>query len=208
MAQSSSKSASRKTNPANFLEAFRELSRETISEAKTQITKIVASDIPQSFGLGSSSGTLSPNESFSMDDLRKAEQSGQQKAENKFDRELQQMRAEERSRLLRQESANKEQLKALQAELKQLVKSAGELSSEVQVATMQATVNPGVYHKNFFAHLRSVIAALRHKVESSKNWLATSNSRAKKQSYFWGSVKKSGTSFLLSSERYMVTSTG
>ena len=203
----STKAQTRKPAPENFLEAFRELSRDAVSEAKTQITRIATNDIPQSFGLGSS-GTLNPNESLSMDALRQAEMRGEQNAENKFDTRLSQMRQEERASLMRQESMVKDQIKSIQEEIRSLAKSAGGLAQEVQVATMQATVNPGAYQRNFFIHLKTLIITLHQRTESSRNWLATSNSRAGKKGGYWNQVKSSGTKFMLSSERYMVTSTG
>jgi hypothetical protein len=78
------------------------------------------------------------------------------------------------------------------------------------VAAMQAPVNPGIYHQNFFASLRTFISNMRLRIQESRNWLAASNARASKKgkSAYWTQAKQSGTKFTLSSERYMVTSTG
>ena len=89
-----------------------------------------------------------------------------------------------------------------------MAKSIGELGKEVQVATMQSVVNPGNYHRNFFETLRNLIQTLRLKVTESRNWVAASNARAKQKKGYWAQAKTSGTKFTLSSERYMVTSTG
>jgi len=203
----SSKPKNQVQTSENFLEALRGLGRSVVTEVKTQAQKAVATDVPQSFGLGGS-GTLNPNESFSLSQLDHAEKKGEQKAEAKFNQQLIQMQEQERARLIRSEAAAKEQIKALQEEIRSFAQSVGEFAQEVQIAASQAPVNPGVYHKNFFLHLRSLIQSLRQRVESSRDWLHATNTRGKKQNFYWGQVKKSGTKFMLSSERYMVTSTG
>lgn len=194
-------------SPENFLEALRGLGKSVSDEIISQAKSVVSEDIPESFG-ANTSGTLKPNEAFSLNDVQSAEKSGFNRAESEFTQRLSQMRQMEYNRLLQQESASKKQIQGIREEIAKLAKSMGELAQEVQVATLQAPTNPGIYHKNFYAHLRSVIASLRAKVESSKNWLHASNSRAGKKSGYWSQVSSSGTKFMLSSERYMVTSTG
>ncbi len=194
-------------SPENFLEALRGLGKSTVSEAKSQARKAVVSDIPESFGFGPS-GTLKPNESLTVNDLQNAQERGYREAESDYSRQLFQMREREHSHLMQQETAAKQQIIGIQQEIRSLAKSLGDFAQEVEVATIQTPVNPGIYHKNFYAHLRSVISLLRQKVESSKNWLAATNTRAQKKGFYWSQVGKSGTKFMLSSERYMVTSTG
>lgn len=191
----------------NFLEALRDLGKTTVQEGRNQIRQAVTSDVPEMFGI-SSHGTIKPNESFSVDQIQKAEQKGESQAEARFAQRLNQLRDEERAKLAREEAQNKEQIKAIQAEIANLTKAAGELFKEVEIAAVQAPVNPGIYHKNFFTQLRSLIVNLRRRVQDSKEWLSVSNSRAGKRGHFWGQVQKSGTSYMLSSERYTVMSTG
>jgi hypothetical protein len=169
---------------------------------------MVTQDLPESFGVKPTSGTLHPSESVSLDALQRAEADGARKAESMYNARLSAMREEERARLLRQEAQNREQIKVIQEEIRLLAKSSGELSIEVETATYQATLNPGVYHKNFFSHLKSLLVAIRKKVVDSRHWLAEHNTRARKKGFYWGQVQKSGTKFMLSAERYMVTSTG
>lgn len=192
----------RRPAPTNFLEALTGLSKNVGEEAKIQVTKAFTQDIPQALGM---SGTIQPNESYSMSDIEAAERRGEQRAKTGFSNRLEQ----ERLVFLRSENDKKAQIENIMAEIHQLAKAVGDLGKEVQVASMQAPVNPGVYHRNFFSQLRSFIADIRKKVQESKHWLATANSRANKQKgYFWGQAQKSGTKFLLSQERYMVTTTG
>ncbi len=206
---SNSKSGRRQRvqSPENFLEALRGLGKSTVNEIKTQSAKILKNDLPESFGLAPS-GTLKPNESLRMDDMQAAEEKGYEEAEREFSLKLHRQWEQEHQRLLQAETASKQQIQSILTEIRQLAKSMGDFAQEVQVAAIQAPVNPGIYHKNFYAHLKSLITALRQKAESSKNWLAAANNRAGKKGYYWNQVGKSGTKYMLSSERYMVTSTG
>ncbi len=187
--------------PDSFLEALQELGKGVVSEAKIQVSNIVTQDIPQSFGF---SGDLQPNQPVSLDALKQAESAGERKAEARFNNRLQ----KERLLYLRSEQETKQQITSLLQEIQMLAKTTGQMAHEVQIATMQAVVNPGVYHRSFFEQLRTFIKAIRAKVQESRNWLATHSQRASKRSYYWGQVGASGSKFLLSSERYMVTSTG
>lgn len=206
MAPASSRS---KRAPANFLEALKDLGRESVSEAKIQVRQIVSQDLPEAFGLAQpASGTIRPNESVSISDLQQAESRGEKKAEARFQARLRQIQEEETSLRQKQESQLRQTIQSIQSEIKSLAKSAGSLAHEVEIAAAQAPANPGVYHLSFFQQLKSLIVTLRRRVEDSSHWLAVTNSRAKRKSYYWGQVGKSGTKFMLSSERYMVTSTG
>lgn len=184
--------------PDSFLEALRDLRTSATSEAKIQIKKAITSDIPEAFGL------LTPNQPVSMEQIQAAEMRGEKRAEARFTNRLDQ----ERMVYLRSENETKAQIQNLLVEIKSFAKAAGALGQQVEIAAMQAPTNPGVYHQNFFAQLRIFISDMRKKVESSQNWLATTNARAGKKSFFWGNVQKSGTKFMLSQERYMVTTTG
>ena len=202
-----SKPRAQTQNYDSFLEAFKDLGRNTVSEVIGQGQKMFTDDIPSSFGL---KADLSPNESFSLSDLKRAEVMGEKRAENRLGSQLVQQREQERQNILRQEQQNKMQIISIQEEIKKIAKTMGEFVKEVQVATMQAPVNPGVYHRNFFTSLRTFISGMRLRIQESKNWLASSNARAAKKgkSAYWTQAQRSGTKFTLSSERYMVTSTG
>lgn len=187
--------------PDSFLEALQELGKGVVSEAKIQVTNIVTQDIPQSLGF---SGDLQPNQPISLDSLKQAESAGERKAETRFSNRFQ----EDRLLYLRSEQETKHQIASLLQEIQALAKSTGQMAHEVQMATMQAVVNPGVYHRSFFTQLRTFIKVIRAQVEQSRNWLASHNQRSAKRNYYWGQVSQSGSKFMLSSERYMVTSTG
>lgn len=179
--------------PDSFLEALQELGKGVVSEAKIQVKNIVTQDVPQSFGL---SGDLQPDQPVSIESMHKTE--------TRFSNRLQ----EERMVYLRSEQETKHQITALLQEIQLLAKTTGQMAQEIQVATMQAVVNPGVYHRTFFEQLRTFIKDIRAKVTESRNWLSTHSGRASKKNYYWGQVGQSGSKYMLSSERYMVTSTG
>lgn len=184
---SSTKAARRPAPANNFLEALRDLGKGVVSDAKSQIL-----------------GGMAPGEAYSLDQLKAAEAVGERRAETRFNNRLQ----DERLVFLRSEQESKKQIASILQEIQILAKSTGELAREVQVATMQAPANPGVYHRSFFEQLRSLIKSIKMRVQESRHWLATTNARAAKRGYYWGQVKSSGTKFMLSQERYMVTSTG
>jgi hypothetical protein len=183
---------------------LRGLSRNVGEEAKIQIKNAVLDDVPEMLGL-KPNVDLKAGQQFSLADLENAKKEGEVKATKRFENRL----SQERTFFIQAETQVKQQIMAIQEDIKKMAKSLGELGNEVQIATMQEIVNPGVYHRNFFNILRSLITSLRAKVTESKNWLAANNARAKqKKGFYWAQAKKSGTKFTLSSERYMVTSTG
>lgn len=209
MTYNQNKTKIRQASPESFLEALRDLKSDVQEEAKIQVKKMVTSDIPEALGLAPAIGTLRPNESFSISEqVTRAETRGYEQASKEYQSRLVEIREQERQTFLRAEAAKKEEIKSVQAQIRSLTAKVGQFKQEVEVATMQAVVNPGAYHRNFFHHLRIFISTLTARVESSRHWLATTNSRAKKQGFYWSQVNKSGTKYLLSSERYMVTSTG
>ena len=188
----------------SFAEALRGLSKNVGEEAKIQVKKAFLDDLPEQLGL-KSSVDLKAGQQYSLADLEKAKNEGETKAGKKFENRL----SQERTFFIQAEAQVKQQIATIQEDIKQMAKSLGDLGKEVQIATMQQIVNPGVYHRNFFETLRTLIRSLRTKVAESKNWLAANNARAKqKKGTYWSQAKQSGTKFTLSSERYMVTSTG
>ena len=103
--------------------------------------------------------------------------------------------------------ALKQQIAAVRAELKALAASIKSFQSEVQKAVNEQPVEPGVYHVNFFARLKSLLKLLREQIDDSRSWLALSTGRKKKMGY-WGMLKKHGTTFGMSSERSIATQAG
>ncbi|MGB9911080.1 MAG: DUF5660 family protein [Microgenomates group bacterium] len=101
------------------------------------------------------------------------------------------------------------QIKAILEELKRLAQATQNLTKEVQVAASQPPpVEPGKYHLSFFEKLRETLKLLRQRVENSVTWLQAFNQRKKIRNYYWAQVRKAGTKFMLSQERYMATQVG
>lgn len=110
-------------------------------------------------------------------------------------------------RLREEEQKLQQELSAVRQELKSLAASIKTFSKEVDKAVSDMPVNPGIYHKNFYERLRSVLLILREQIDNSSAWLSASSSRKQKKSY-WGQYKKHGTQFGLSSERTVATQAG
>jgi len=118
-------------------------------------------------------------------------------------------KAHEKIAWTKEQQEVKFQIKALQQELKKLVNETEGLSREIKTAAVQAIVEPGTYHLNFFERLRKLIKLVKKQVRESKTWLVEWNSYSKrKRNVYWTQVKKSGTKYMLSSERYMSTQAG
>jgi len=101
----------------------------------------------------------------------------------------------------------KKKIEAIRVELKALSQSIRSLRQEISKTIMEVPVDPGIYHLNFFDHLRNYLVAMKQEVDDSRIWLMAFNNRKAKKGY-WGQFKKHGTSFGLSSERSIATSAG
>lgn len=106
-----------------------------------------------------------------------------------------------------QEINLKQQIEAVRMELKGIADSLKNLHQDVQKTINEVPVEPGVYHINFFARLRSLLKILREQIDDSRTWLNLSTGRKKKMGY-WGMLKKHGTTFGLSGERAIATQAG
>src|SRR4030065_534669 len=62
-----------------------------------------------------------------------------------------------------------------------------DLGQELQIASMQAPVEPGLYHVIFFEKLLEFLKSFRKKIEAGSIWLQATNKRAAKKIY-WGPV--------------------
>lgn len=195
----------RRQGSDSFLEAFRELGSDLVSTASDNL-KGGLNDIKESILPFSSHAPASPGENNLYQ--REAE------LERQFQARLRQkeiIQRQEQVLYTRKDRETQEQVKALQGEIQKLANSVNNLASEVQQAervAIQETPVTGTYHINFFVHLRKVIAELRVQIQESAVWLEAWNKKAKKKNFYWGQVKKSGSKFLLSQDRYMATQAG
>jgi len=101
----------------------------------------------------------------------------------------------------------KQKIEAIRVELKALAQSIKSLRQEISKTILDAPVDPGIYHLNFFEHLKSYLQIMKQEIDDSRIWLMASNTRKAKRGY-WGMFKKHGTSFAMSNERSIATSAG
>ena len=108
----------------------------------------------------------------------------------------------------REQEQVEQKIKEIQEELIKLAEEIVMLGSQIDRAIHENIVEPGTYHLNFLDSLKKYLIQLRKKTAESRDWLAVSQQRKQDQNHYWGAVKKSGTSFMLSNERTTATQTG
>lgn len=110
-----------------------------------------------------------------------------------------------------QEEEIAREIAALQTELKRMAQQIEEVSgitTELKKTVSQPTIEPGIYHLNFFQKVKELLILARQKVQESKTWLKIYCQRRQKRNFYWFMVNKKGTSFMLSPERYLSTQAG
>jgi len=152
------------------------------------------------------SGEIRPGESLELNDLL----SGQYQENLRLKKQItleRRLLQEEKTISAQKSNELKVRLQALMQEVLALAKSTQNLGERVEVATMQAPAQPGIYHLVFFEKLLEFIRNFRKNIEDASVWLHTFNKRAEKKN-FWAIYKKHGSSFLLSGEHYLTRSAG
>lgn len=94
----------------------------------------------------------------------------------------------------------RQEISAVRQEIGMLVKTMGQVESQIEQAVIQEVVDPGTYHLNFFRNLRSWIVLMRKNLEDASLWMSVSASR-KGKGHYWNQFGKSGTKYSMSSER-------
>lgn len=195
----------------NFIEALKDLSSSVKKQAKDATLETGRGLVDQIFGAPKTSkqpqsGELTPDKPFNFEDfLKSRERQIEHAQKQRFEKRLR----EERVIFHHKEEEAKLQIKAIQEELKKLAQATQGLSQEVKKAVFTQTVEPGTYHLSFFNRIRRIIELARKQITESKTWFEAFNHRKKrKQAFYWSQVKKSGTKYMLSQERYMATQAG
>lgn len=156
---------------------------------------------PQVIDQGASAG----GESFNFEEfLRLKEKKIRSQEKNRFEI----IKREEKVIFSREQQRVKTQLESIQNQIKGLIKEQAGVVEEIEKASFEAVVNPGVYHQNFFERLQELLIIARKKLCESKTWLQIFNSRISKKNYYRHHFKKSGSQFFLSGERSVATQTG
>ena len=194
---------------ANVLESLKDigggatdsLSRDLLKETTRNFFEQLVGAREQNY-----SGEIVPGETVELNEVFSGTREEKKKARVQISLarslfEEEKVRTEKRTNQLRL------QLHALMQEVYSLAQSTQGLGEAVEVASMQAPVNPGIYHVSFFEKLLSFMKSFRKRIENASLWLNTTNSRAEKKN-FWSTYKKHGSKFLLSPDHYLQRSAG
>ena len=201
------KQSQKQSSHQNILESLKDIGSSTSRSLTQEVIKPkdfldqILGQIPQKY-----SGEIGPGEAVEMRDVF----SGKRESEEKIKKQLsveKTLLQEEKIRIEKKTNELKIQLKEVMKEVSLLSQSTQELSEDIKIASVQAPVEPGVYHIIFFEKLIEFIKSFRKKVQDASNWLQSTNKRAQKKNY-WARYKKHGAKFLLSSEHYLTRSAG
>jgi len=193
-------------NSNNFLEALRDLGGGIADSTIHELGEGVAKSAVDQLTGRPRSGVLKPDQTLRIEEI--AQEERRERKAFDFQREFLDLGREEKLIWSRAEQETKLQIAAILEELKKLASSTMQLGKEVEIAAKQVPVEPGIYHVSFFERLRQAIILFKKRIDESATWLAAFNRRAKRRSYYWAQVKKSGTKFMLSPDRYMATQAG
>ena len=211
--QKSSKKAHKQLGKTNVLESLKDIGSGATNTLGSEAGQISKDFLAQLLGRARSqgknySGEIGSGESVAMDEVY----SGRRENEEKLQKQLsfeRRLFAEEQELVARKSQELKMQLHALMQEVKSLAAATPKFVEEIEIATFQAPVNPGVYHVIFFEKLIEYIRDFKKNIESASTWLHSTNTRAQKKT-FWGQYKSKhgGAARLLSSEDYAQRSAG
>lgn len=199
-----------KTKHSSVLESLKDVGGNTTKTIKKDLLRGASEDfINQLLGRipeKKYSGDIIPGESLEFKEVfsGKVEENQKLKGQLALEKKL---REEEKIRSEKKSNELRLQLKAIVEEVSALAQNTQELAQEVQVAAMQAPVEPGVYHLIFFEKLLEFIRSFRKNIKEAEIWLQSSNKRAQKKNY-WASYKKHGGKFLLAADHYLSRSAG
>lgn len=203
----------KKISSDNFLEAFRDLGTNFVDTFKNDVVKGTGKRMIDALTENQKQDndfSLTPGSKDFSDSsfLFQKESDLEKKYQRQIGQQIEIVKKEEKLLWSKENRETKLQVQALQQEIQQLVKASDNLAKEIEIASFQLPPETGKYHINFFERLRNLIRALRSKIQESSLWLAEWNKKAKRRNYYWGQVKKSGTKFMLSSDRQVATQTG
>ncbi len=193
----------------NVIEQLKDIGGGATKALKTDLFEKTGEEfLSQLFGAREKkySGDITPGETLEFSEVfsGKHEENKKLKGQLALERQLGQ---EEKSRIEKKSNELKLQLHAIMQEVLALAQTTQNIGQEVEIASIQAPVNPGIYHVIFFEKLLEFIKSFRRKMEDASVWLQASNEKALKKNY-WGLYKKHGSKFLLSPDHYLQRSAG
>ncbi len=193
----------------NTLESLKDIGASTAKSLKKDVLRsgdfmdqIFGPRVPQKF-----SAEISAGESLEINEVLSGEHEEKKQLRNQiaFERRL---RIEESIHVEKKVNQLKIQLHSIVTEVAILAEQTQNLGSEIQIAAMQAPIEPGIYHLVFFEKLLEFIKSFRKKVEEASIWLHATNRRAQKKNAWGARYKKYGAKYLLSGEHYLTRSAG
>jgi hypothetical protein len=204
------KKAFKNNKYSNVIESLKDVGSGTVKSIKEDfINKIPDDFVEQLFGSNISkntSGEIVPGESLEFSEVLTGVREEKEILQKQisFERRLFE---EEKVQVQKKTNELRIQLKGVMDEVFVLSKSTQDLGQEIQIAAMQAPIEPGVYHVIFFEKLLEFVKSFRKKIDEASVWLHTTNKRAEKKNY-WAKYKKHGAKFLLSADHYLTRSAG
>lgn len=198
------------TRQVNVLESLKDIGSSTANTVKKDVARGVSQEfINQLLGKKYEkkySGDIMAGEAIEMEEVYSGRREETLKLKNQLALERK-LREEEKLQTEKKSNDLRIQLHALMQEVANLAKSTQDLGEETKLASMQAPIEPGVYHLVFFEKLLEFIKSFRKKIDDAHVWLHTTNSRAEKKNY-WARYKKHGGKFLLAADHYLTRSAG
>ena len=198
------------TRQVNVLESLKDIGSSTGNTIKKDVARGVSQEfINQLLGKRYDkkySGDIMAGEAVEMAEIYSGRREETLKLKNQLALERK-LREEEKLQTEKKSNDLRIQLHALMQEVANLAKSTQDLGEETKLASMQAPIEPGVYHLVFFEKLLEFIKSFRRKIDDAHVWLHTTNSRAEKKNY-WARYKKHGGKFLLAADHYLTRSAG
>lgn len=196
---------SRVPNKAQVIEQLRSVGDGALNSLNNDLLKEAPQEIfKQMFGLPEKRvrGDLVPGEALEVKDAISGQDAENRQLKAQLSQERQMRMDGERIATVKQKDLRM-QLSVVTSEVQQLAQTTHGLSREIQIAAIQAPVDPGTYHIIFFEKLIEFIRDFRKKIENASVWTASYNTKSKKRANsFWGQVGVGGAKRLLSAEDY------
>jgi len=196
----------------NFLEAFKENAGKRPAEIVSggNFLEAFKKSALRRTDVVPTSGDLRPGETIPVSDAISFEESRRREEEARVQEALmaQRREEEERARFKAKQEQVVKQIEAIREAVLKIAKRTQNVGMEFEKAAFEAPVNPGSYHVTFFEKLQSALEVIKKRLDDSASWLQVYNKRKKNMPFFWQQVQKSGTKYMLSSERYMQMAPG
>ena len=196
----------------NFLEAFKENAGKKPAEIVSggNFLEAFKKSALRRTDVVPTSGDLRPGETIPFSDAISFEESRRREEEARAQETLmaRQREEEERARFRAKQEQVIKQIEAIREAILKIARKTQNVGLEFEKAAFEAPVNPGSYHVTFFEKLQSALEVIKKRLDDSASWLQVYNKRKKNMPFFWQQVQKSGTKYMLSSERYMQMAPG